>query len=332
MSPREELLSTGRLGPAGAQLLYTTVKSVALSRNFPPPPGSSTWDQTAVTETAHDFVEGDRGAKRLLELSLRSMDDPSFARLLEAAVVNFFRDIARRTDLGKLIIRVKELLRDERDFEAVPGSADRWTLPGGPVGASTVPISDIESAITAVTVVVPKWSSERRDAPVADRPSMVRLILAVLAAADGSLTATEIAHVLTARLDHRRTPLTISLDVREQVSEPAHTGSDPATQTIADLHAAEIFQTLGDRERIIVTKLDVSVRDLGQMIDTGKTQAGLLRQRLIDRLRGELADDDQPDRTASALCKLCEDWVADRTKLTDATSYSRALKERGDHA
>ncbi|WP_280395642.1 hypothetical protein [Nocardia brasiliensis] len=246
--------------------------------------------------------------------------------------MNFFRDIARRTDLGKLIIRVKELLRDEPDFEAVSGPTDRWTLVGRSIGASTVPVTEIESAIAAAVVVVPKWSSERRDAPVADRSSMVRLMHTVLIAAKGSLTATDIAHILATRLDHRRTPLTISLDVREQVAEHAHPGSDPAARTVGDLRAAEIFDTLSDRERIIVTTLDAGVRDLGRMIDTGKTQAGLLRQRLIDRLRTEFIDDDQPDRTATALCRLCEDWVEDRTRLTDATSDSGALNERGDHA
>ncbi|MFD3744023.1 hypothetical protein [Nocardia sp. NPDC058633] len=329
-SPRDELFISRRLGLAGVELLYATVKSVAISRNFPPPPDASMWDETAVAETAHDFVVGERGNKRLLDLALRSVDDRSFARLLEAAVVNFLRDIARRTDLGKLIVRVKELLRDEQDFIAVSGSADRWALADGPESPSTVPTSDAEAAISTMAVVVPKWSSQRRDAPLADRESMLGLIKTVLIAAAGSLSAAEIAHILSTRLDHRRTPLTMSLDVCEQISEPAHPGPDPATWTVAALHAHDIFNTLSDRERIIVASMDKGVRDLGQLIDAGKTQAALLRQRLLDRLHRELADDDHARSTAAALCELCDDWTVNRTTPTDATSNNSALNERGD--
>lgn len=320
MTPREELLSTRQLGQAGAELLYKTVWLVAVGNGFPPPEGSASWDETAVTETAHDFLKDKRGAKRLLDIAVRSVDEPSFERLLEAAVLNFLRDMARRTDLGKLILRVKEILRDEDDFEAVPGSPVRWTLRGGPSAPSAAGPDDLASAIAGVEVVVPKWTSERRDAPLADRPSFVRLITSVLTAAAGSLTAVDIAHALTARLDHRRTPHATTLDIRERVSEPGQTTSDPAARTVAELHAVDIFNSLSDRERIIVTTLDRNVRDLARLIDTGKTQAALIRQRLVDRLRDELTDDDHPDSTATILCELCDDWIRLRTGTDDATS------------
>jgi hypothetical protein len=142
----------------------------------------------------------------------------------------------------------------------------------------------------------------------------------VLTAAAGSLTAPEIARVLTARLDHRKISYVTNLDIREQLSEPGPTGGDPATRTVAELHALDIFNSLSDKERIIVTTLDENVRELGRLIDTGKTQAALIRQRLLDRLHDELADDDDPDSTATSLCDLCEDWIDSRTGTGDATS------------
>lgn len=331
MTPREELLSTRRLGQAGAGLLYKTVWLVAVGNGFPPPEGSASWNETAVTETTHDFLKDERGHKRLLDIAVRSVDEPSFERLLEASVLNFLRDIARGTDLGKLIVRVKEILRDEKDFEAAPGPPERWTLTAGPTTPSAASPDDLASATAGVDVVVPKWTSERRDAPLADRLSFVRLMTSVLTAAAGSLTAVDIAHALTARLDHRRTALATSLDIRETVAEPGRTSSDPATRTVAHLHAADIFNSLSDRERIIVTTLDKNVRDLARLIDTGKTQAALIRQRLVDRLRDELADDDHPDSTATILCELCDDWIAYRTGRDDATSEDDVCNKRGDN-
>ena len=273
-----------------------------------------------MTEVAHDFLQGERGSKRLLDVTLRSTDDASFARLLEAAVLNFLRDLARGTDMGKLIVRVKEILRDEKDFEVVSGSPERWTLAGGTHAISGASASDLASATVGVDIAVPKWTSTKRDAPLADRGSFVRLMTSVLSAAAGSLTATDLAHALTARLDHRRTAYTVELDIQEQVSEPGWLEGDPATRTAAQLRAIEIFDSLSDRERIIVPTLDTNVRDLASLINAGKTQAAHLRQRLLDRLRTELADDDQPDSTATVLCELCERWIERRTAGEGATS------------
>lgn len=320
MTPRDELVNSGRLGQAGAELLYRTVRLVAIGNGFPPPEGSPSWDETAVAETAHDLVKDERGAKRLLDIVVRSVDDRSFERLLEKAVLNFLRDVARGTDLGKLILRVKEILRDEDDFEAVPGSSERWTLSGGTAAPSAAGPDALASATAGLQVVVPKWTSERRDAPLADRPSFVRLMTSVLTAAAGSLTAVDIAHALTARLDHRRTAHATNLDIQEQVSEPGRLSGDPAIHTVAELHALDIFDSLSDRERIIVTTLDENVRDLSRLIDTGKTQAALIRQRLVERLSHEIADDDDPDSTATILCELCDDWIQSRTGTVGATS------------
>lgn len=329
MTPRAELLSARQLGQAGAELLYKTVWLVAVGNGFPPPEGSVNWNETAVAEIAHDFVNDERGPKRLLDIAVRSVDDRSFERLLEAAVLNFLRDMARATDMGKLIVRVKEILRDEKDFETVSGSPERWTLAGGPTTPSTASPGDLASATTGVEVVVPRWTSERRDAPLADRASFVRLMTSVLTAAAGSLTAVDLAHALTARLDHRKTALATNLDIREQVSEPVQTSRNPANLIVAELHAIDIFNSLSDRERIIVTTLDKTVRDLGLLIDSGKTQAALIRQRLIDRLRDELSDADNPDSTVTILCELCDDWIQSRTKRDDATSKFNERNEKG---
>lgn len=330
MTPREEILSSRKLGPAGAELLYKTVWLVAIGHGFPPPEGSTSWDKTAVNETAHDFVRDQRGPKRLLDVAIRSVDDRSFARLLEAAVQNFLRDIARGTDLGRLIVRVKEILRDEGDFESVPGPPERWTLRGGPTDPSAVGPDALASGIAAVKVVVPSWTSERRQPPLADRPSFVKLITGVLTAAAGSLVAVDIARVLTSRLDHRRTPLATSLDIRESMSESWQIG-DPAAKTIAGLHAVDIFNSLSDRERIILATLDSNVRDLGRLINAGKSQAALIRQRLMDRLRAELAEDEYPAGTAAILCELCADWTERRTGADGTTSDENELYRRGDN-
>jgi hypothetical protein len=321
MTAREELLSTGRLGREGAQLLYRTVRLVAVGHGFPPPRGSQRWDESAAIEIAHGFLEGERGARRLRDIAVRSVNDRSFERLLDAAVHNFLRDLSRQTDFGKLILRVKEILRDEAEFEQVPGKSDRWTLAGGEPEQSTVSPGTLTAAIAGTKINIPKWSSDRRDAPLADRPSFVLLMTRVLTAAEGSLDTDDLARALTSRLDHRRTALTTTMDIEEYVSEHALMEGDSGTSAVAELHAADLFNTLSDRERIILAAdPQATVRDLAQQLDVGKSQAALLRQRMFDRLRCELDGEADIDAVVAHLSYLCGEWIRKWTAAKGATS------------
>ena len=67
---------------------------------------------------------------------------------------------------------------------------------------------------------------------------------------------------------------------------------------MAELHAIDIFNSLSDRERIIVTTLEKNVRDLGYLL-TREDAGGAHPPRLIDRLRDELSDADNPDGIAT---------------------------------
>jgi len=328
MGPRQEVLAEQRIGPAGAALLYRLVRAVAISRNFPPPPGSQRWDDAAVTETAHDFLDGERGRKRVADIAIRSVDEATFERIMEAAVVNHLREVSRRTDMGKLVLRVTEVLTDAEDFERVAGRPTRWTLAGGQAAPSIAPDTKLAAAVVNTRITIPAWTSERRDAPLADRDSFIRLLRAVLAAADGSLTTSSIAQAVATRLDHRKTPLSIELDILEGIAERAPS-QDPAAEASSTVRATQIFDELDDRGRILIALYEQPVRDLGEALTIGKSQAGLLRQRLADRLRDELKDDTEPEETISALRELCERWLEERTATVGATSSNNARTEGG---
>jgi hypothetical protein len=319
MTPREEVLAEQRIGPAGAALLYRLVRMIALSRNFPPPPGSVGWDDVAVTETAHDFLDGERGRRRVADIAIRSVDEITFERIMETAVVNHLREISRRTDMGKLVVRVTEILTDEDDFQHVASQPARWTIKGGRAEPSAVPDTQLATAVVSTQVKIPAWSSERRSAPLADRESFIRLLRAVLTVADGSLTAADLSQALATRLDHRRTPLSIELDVLESIAERAPR-QDPAVQATTTVRAAQIFDQMDDRSRVLIALYEQPLRDLGEVLAIGKSQAGLLRQRLTDWLREELKDDTEAEETITEIRKLCESWLEDRNTAPGATS------------
>jgi hypothetical protein len=321
MTPRQELLAKQRIGPAGAALLYRLVHLVARARNFPPPPGYDVWDESAVMETAHDFLVGERGRKRVIEIAVRSVDEESFERILEAAVVNHLREVSRRTDTGRLILRVSEILSEDDRYTRVAGSPARWTLAGGKSSPSTVAESVLAACVATASIHVPRWDSERRSAPLADRGSFVAMLEAILTAADGSVTAADIARAVATRLDHRRAPLSIELDPSEVLAEQANR-TDPALLVENAVRATQLFNDLDDRDRIMIARYEEPVRELGDVLALGRSQAALLRQRLATRLRHELEDDTDSAGTIAELRRLCEAWIEERTTVTGATFTS----------
>jgi hypothetical protein len=318
MTPRQEILETRRIGPSGASLLYRLVRLIAIRRNFPPPPGFERWDDSAVAEVSHDFLDGERGGKRIIDIAIRSVDDVSFERILESAIVNHLRETSRQTDMGRLILRVNEILSDEEEFARIEGHPPRWTVCGGPAAPNTIPETKLAAALSTIEITIPKWNSERRAAPLADRESYIRILRAILGAANGSIAAADIARVVSTRLDHHRSPLSIELEVLETVAERS-SRDDPAVQASSAVRARQLFDGLSDRARIVIACYEQPVRDLGDILPLHKSQAASLRRKVAGQLRLELEAEPEPEDTVAELRRLCENWLENRTCMSGTT-------------
>lgn len=319
MTPLEEVQATGRIGHEGARLLYRLVYSVAVDRNIPAPRGHQNWGRAAVEETAHDFLSGSAGMQRLVTIAAQSNDDDSFRRQLAAAVLNHLRTAGRATDVGKLVIRLNDVLKTTPVFEKVRnGRSTYWAIAGGPADVSDVPVGDLELELRTMRVVRPKWTSETRDAPLADRATLVEMLTRVLTRAAGSLTSRDLAEVIAARIDIRRVPIAYELDDPDEKFEPA--SPDDAESAIVDSSSAlEFFNRLTDRERIILANPQKTARELASLVGLKHAQTAVVRQRLFDRVRDEVAQSEDPEGVVEDLCDLCEAWVADWTDHHDGT-------------
>ncbi|HEY7873840.1 MAG TPA: hypothetical protein VIG64_01840 [Actinomycetota bacterium] len=313
MGPLQEIRSSGGLGPNGAELLYGVVLTVAIARNFPPPVGHTKWDASAVQEVAHEFLTDGRGEKRLSDLAVRAVDEDSFKRLLHKAVLNFHRDRSRKTDFGALVRRVSEVLNSDDRFEKETGEPARWRLARGPSLPSTVPQPVLAAAASEEpNVTIPAWTSTRRRAPLADLDTFRRLCERILTAAQGSLTSVDVAHAIALRLDPGRVPLTLELDVMEGLAARADEARTES-EVLGRMEAAEMFEQLDDRDRILLATWTRPVRDLSEVIGLGHSQAGVLRQRLAARIASELEGDEEGESVVLELQSLAADWMRDRT-------------------
>jgi hypothetical protein len=310
-TPLEELLSGGRLGREGAKVLYHTVRAVAVAHGFPPPGGRPGWDTDAVAEVAHEFLADERAPRRLTHLAVHSVDDDSFDRILHRMVLNFLRDGGRRTETGRLMLRLRDVLGDSEEFVAEPG--DRWRLvsqPSQPSGVS--PAVLVQAAAAETHVTVPRWSPQtRRRPPAADAASLERLCRRVLGAAAGTVPLDQLAQSIAPRLGLTTMPLAQAVDDRDSVDSIA--APQHADAVIDSMRAAEIFAILSQRERLLLATAGTPVRDLRSVIGVGPSQAAELQGRLRGLLRSELQDDENYEAVFFHLIDQARAWASDRT-------------------
>ncbi len=318
MSAREELRQ-GQLGDDFAVLLYRCARVAGRAHNFPPPVGQSAWTAQAAIETGHDFLRSANIERRLVEIAMQADNDEQLARILTQALVNFLREQARRTAQGRLIRRLREVLLADDRFTVVPQG-----IPGAGnvmlAGAETTePFGGRESDLTAAAfdmkeVTIVRWRPEvSRDSPLADRDSLLKVAEAVLGAAGASLRWADLAAVIGARfgVDPRGVPVTTPVDDFDGIvgiSRPS-LGSQPIApgeELLRQAAARAVLDQLTDRERLVLAWLASPVRTIADRTGLAVSTAGLLKQRVTDRLRTMLADD--PDAEATALA--CRDLAA----------------------
>jgi len=122
-------LQAGRAGNEFILELQRTIRAVAVSRNFPPPEGLLRWDVDAVWSVASEFMGDAQTPRRLTDLAVHCATGDALRARLQGTVRNFLADLGRRTPIGKLVVRINDVLRNEPDF-TTPTGRRRW--PTGP--------------------------------------------------------------------------------------------------------------------------------------------------------------------------------------------------------
>ncbi|MFI5062971.1 MAG: hypothetical protein ACHP9Z_03185 [Streptosporangiales bacterium] len=270
-------------------------------------------------ETGHEFLRSANIQRRLVEIAMLADDDEELARILTQSVVNFLREQARRTAQGRLIRRLKEVLPADDRFTVVPRGipgAGNVMLAGAD---STEPFGGRESDLIAAAfdvkeVAVVRWRPEaQRDSPISDRDSLLKVAEAVLGAAGASLRWADLAAVIGSRfgVDPRGVPATTPVDDLDGKLIDARPGLSsapvaPGEELLRQATVQAVLDQLTDRERLVLAWLASPVRTIADRTGLAVSTAGLLKQRVTDRLRTMLAD--EPDAEAIALA--CRDLAA----------------------
>jgi len=286
--PREELLATGELGPAGVKLLYTSVRQAVRLRRLPPPPGAPVWTADALMEAAHDIVASRQGPARFAILAARSSDEASFRSQLFTLVMNDLASANRRSARGRLSERVKDVVADMPDVHVVNGKV----ILGAASDAPTASFADFVAAAAQVLVTVPQWDDQaRRQAPVADAASVQALVRSVLALAPRGLPHRDLVAVLAHRLGVHDAPQPVDQDALEMLAPSAL--DDPAQVAVDSVRGRQLLDQLMVEQQMVLPYLEESVRDIAELTGLRRSKAWQVAQSTRLRLADLLAD--EPD-------------------------------------
>ena len=259
---------------------------------FPPPEEYSNWTKDAITEVAHDFLTARPGIDRMAQVYVLASDEESLERILHQAIRNHLRSIARATEFGSVMRRVRSVLEDDGRFTLVGGGSSRWTLVvSGARDPYTGPMEFIIGVAWGVKGVrLVRWNSETRRGPYADRESIARICERVLQAFPTAMTVAQLSRAVAARLNVGEPPLVVELD-----DELAESSNASANDLIADGLVSD----------------EASERDLGLPYGAGKDSRAVHRRERprscpsngnrkvtgcrLDEADSKMIDEDSPD-------------------------------------
>lgn len=249
-------------------------------------------------------------------LVTQATSDASVGKLLRRSIRHWLIDEARKTGTGPLRRSLEKILDGEDVFEQVPAGqagAGRWRL----AGADVMPFGgDLDGLVQAARQVrgvpTPRWTSDTRRPPVADRRSFVAVLTAVMEAAGGSLETAQLVFVLSWRFAAALDPIEVSLDDVAKVGDVASgeaTAEDLAIAADSELDAAcaaaEIFGRLSDSEKAIVPVWD-DANAVRERLSVGRSQAyaamGRAKKKVLD-LAGTGPEAEQIVREVIRLCR-----------------------------
>lgn len=311
-------LRTGQAGDQFAALLGRTIKAVAIARNIPPPEGRRSWDDESVGIVVSEFMTDAGTPRRLTDLTTVCMSDAAVRARLQGTVRNFLADLGRRTPIGKLVVRVNEVLGRRDEFTRVDG---RWAIAFGPFEPGVTDDEALGRAIRSHPIVVPKWGHDaRRSGPVADADSIVSLCRTLLEAAGGSLTPRAMAATIGRRLGIGQAPVAADINALDGGWPDLGQATDQTgSEALRAMRAREIMGLLNDRERCAIAFHEYTVRQLAPLLDVSASRAHVIRRHALELVKAELVDDDDAEGVAMQVLELASAWALDWTTPADPT-------------
>ncbi|WP_326759126.1 hypothetical protein OHB35_15215 [Streptomyces phaeochromogenes] len=319
ISTFDELHELGHFGPVCLSLIYKLVWEEA--RRLPVLAPAAGWQKADLEDLLGDFL-ADRIEPVTANLLALAKDDDSVGKLLRTSIRHWLIDRSRKTAVVSVGRSLEKVLSDSASFEMVlPGSegAGRWRLANTTVQPWSGPLTPlVEAAYAVPNIKIPRWNSETRRAPIADRASIEAVIHAVLTAAAGSMEVAQLVEVFTNRFPVVLDPVVVSLppDAGSVIAVDAHPSPEELVLECVDdtedaSRAEGIVSVLSPQERRTVPYLN-SAGGIQTLLGCGRSQAYHHAARLREKLRQLVGDGDDVRSVGSEVIRLCGGAVETR--------------------
>jgi hypothetical protein len=283
-------LAEGRLGDHAAVLIFRIMGRM----HAHPALAQSCEGDDAVFACSGDFIVK-KGSDVLATFAAQHLSPGGAVGLLVTLVTRFLNDEWRKHPFGSVSHRLKQLLREESEFALVADAT--WYLAGQAAGEWDGSLENLVNAAATVDAPIPVWSKETGLPPLASRPDLVSVLVAVFQRAGGPLTVATLTRVCLTRFPHADGGTTVPFD--ERIDRPR--GEVPfedvvvaAVDEAAELAEAQaIVTTLDDGDIFILQNL-ASLERIGQYFGVGRTQASERRLKLKERLRAQVNECSDP--------------------------------------
>lgn len=319
-------VAAGQIG----QEFVDTARQVGRSavRTRPSPSGRGNWSDNEIDDLIHETIVRVRPERLVLAAEGATNDREFMWGWLKAALRTTLNIRARGTPSGRVIRAMDDALREAPDRFSL--SSGYWRLkpdardPATRVGKEEL----IRAAWTLQTDTVRLSHRATKTPPMASRRD-IRAVSAKLLDLSGPLAKADLAEVLAhrfnvsfeARFDY------IDLDEDSRLLPGADHAMDAFDATEDRMLARWMFEQLteDERETLQLVRDHASLRDLASASGCTKYQAGIIRSRLVCKIR-RLAKRSSGDAQGAVECLL--EMVGRHTELRH--SNERAGAENGD--
>ncbi len=258
-----------------------------------------------------------RTPRRLTDLATFCQTDDGLRHRLQRTVANFLADNGRRTPVGRLVLRVNEVLGRDENFAQVGG---HWGLAGGSVEPAAIDLDVLVAAASKLQVVVPPtWHVGTRKSPDITASSVVDLARTAIATAGGPVSASIIAQVAARRLGIGAAPFSLEAKTFDPPQPSVAAMRNTGDAILVEIRAHEVFSLLNDTERVAIGRPELPTSALGPFLGVSKATAAIVRKRAVTILRDELDDDEDGQAVADFLLDLARNWTYSWTDSSDAT-------------
>lgn len=282
---REEVAA----GQFGQEFIYSArVAARAVTRTRPSPSHQDPWPDDEIDELVHETIVRVGTEKLALAANAAANDAQFIGGWMKEALRTTLDVRARQTPSGRVIRAMDDALREDLDQFCLENGY--WRLaadnrqPAWRGGRAAL----LEAAWEVETTTVRMSQRALKTPPIAARRDM-RAVCALVLEQSGPLAKVELAEVLAQRFNVIFEARFDYLDLDDDKhAQPAETPSGDAFDAVDDeLAARSMLEQLTGNERYVLGLVvgGASLRDLVDALDCTKYRAGIVKDRLEEKLR-----------------------------------------------